>query len=407
MLRRLAFASALICCSLALTGCSTVLPGWRVSASQAGCERHLGFVITDANGELREVEHPREVIPNWPETNDLGKGTMQITRGEGGWWVANKGTLSTEYGPYGGALAWLADGSSQFEVVAEGRYVGVATVVGETWAVRGECPFSYGHSMQTSHAVLERITPTTPGTPNSGSWAAPVEVQRFADLCPTHALADRDGRPLVVGINTAVYKDELFRIEGDQLHSLGVIGGEWYRDLGDQAELTDAGDVLISSGWWNWAPDVVVTQALKEEAMARAQVLRRFDDDHFIPGYLVRHCRVTRLTPETALGIEVERRRGQTWIDVLPYHRDIGDIVNYVNSLDGPVTLWIYAIEMNGRPYDLLDLRPGTTLHLLDSMYEYELAPMREKRPDLFEEPSTWRAIPLLVETEATTGTDD
>ena len=205
---RLGFASALICSSIALTGCTAVLPGWHVSASRAGCEQHLGFVITDAEGDLREVEHPREVIPNYPKTNDLGAGTMQITRGEGGWWIANKGVLRPEYGQSGGALAWLADGSNRFEVVATGRYVGVVTHAGQTWAVRGECPFSYGHSMQTSYAVLERITPTASG------WAAPVEVQRFADLCPTHALADRDGRPLVVGIDTAVYKDELFRNRG-------------------------------------------------------------------------------------------------------------------------------------------------------------------------------------------------
>ena len=389
-MRRLLFAAGLLTLLAPLSACASPGPRWRPSAELGeGCTPHQHALLGSPRGQLREPERPAEhITATWDQ---LGFAEFQITRGAGGWWVADKGGVDLVRSQIDGTLWWLADGREQFERIADGRYVGVvvdpvdATSV---LAVRSECRVSaFGRGV--SWTIVERLTRTASG------WSAPIEVRRFGGLCPFHAIADAQGRPLIVAwvIASDAPDLEVLRVEGDRLRSVGGFPVVFPQDAGAQIDRTPTGDLLLSSGYAAWTEDPDATPDPVATTATPTRLLRWIDDDHLAAGWLVSGCPAVPLptqptppTRERALGIAVTRTEDLTFVDVRPDYTDLAAILAYVDAIVGPVRLGITGLDLRGEHELLLGLREGVSLMLIQSTTKTEWDALAEARPNLFSE---------------------
>ncbi len=369
-------------------GCGGPLRGWHHRAERIGpCEQHRRIVVRDADGALREVEHPRELgDAAWDQVEE---GYYQITRGVGGWWLSERGYVSYVRGQERGKLLWLPDGQRPPEKLTFGRYVGVVEIGDEMLAVRGECPFGVRDGYSPYYTVVERWSQTDAG------WTR-AELRRIGGLCPFNAIADEGGHLLVLGVVTKGEEPtmDLFRVEPEgPPRTLGRIPDEEMWNVNVQTSWSRPGELLLSRGWSTYAPEVSEEW---EPPPGRVLRLGETDEEELRSSYLVRRCAVGSRgprwtpspprTPERDLGITSDPPRDDQLADVR-LRLDYGDlraVVDELRSRGEPVSFEIRGIDLRGQAGELLRLPPGSRLIQVQSLSDAELHELRSARPDLF-----------------------
>lgn len=336
-------------------GCGSPLPRWRVSASIGGCEHHYGILVADADAVIREVDDVHALLG---ARIDALPELLVFERGADGWWL--RGSVEGVR-----HLWWLADDANAPELVATGDYVGVVATGSATLGLRSQSWGGWGAAQRWA-LVIDRLERGPSG------WTA-TELQRFNDVRPALAIADAQGRPLVLASLPAWSSDELalLRVEADALRPLGVLP----TTINNQLSRTSADELLLSTSIpasHPWADEREPTLVLRKR------------DDHYVHGALVRACTPERLPASAGLPeplrIGLVMHQGDAVL--LPTYGDLGEVVDRVNTLPRPLELFLGGIELRGQADELLRLEPGVRLDTL-----VPLPAIADARPDLFERP--------------------